>query len=67
LGGVTMFLFASVAVSGVRWFTRLDRFMLAAALSFDVLVPDIFVHLFYGVNNANKGNANWPRCLLPLS
>ncbi|KAI0074785.1 Xanthine/uracil permease [Panus rudis PR-1116 ss-1] len=54
LGGVTTFLFASVATSGVRVlgytsFTRRDRFVLAAALSFgigDLLVPDIFTHLF---------------------
>ncbi|KZV63347.1 Xanthine/uracil permease [Peniophora sp. CONT] len=62
LGGVTTFLFASVVVSGVRVlsylrFTRRDRFVLAAAFSFgvgDLLVPDIFTHLFDGVN-ANKG------------
>ncbi|KAJ6616019.1 Xanthine/uracil/vitamin C permease [Mycena sp. CBHHK59/15] len=63
LGGVTTFLFASVAVSGLRVlsyirFTRRDRFVLAAALSFgvgDLLVPGIFEHLFDGVNNPNKG------------
>jgi len=63
LGGVTTFLFASVAVSGLRVlsynrFTRRDRFVLAAALSFgvgDLLVPDIFTHLFDGVRNPNKG------------
>ncbi|CCL99902.1 uncharacterized protein FIBRA_01927 [Fibroporia radiculosa] len=63
LGGVTTFLFASVAVSGVRVlsyvrFTRRDRFILAAALSFglgDLLVPDIFTYLFDGVKNANNG------------
>ncbi|KAK7459665.1 hypothetical protein VKT23_009646 [Stygiomarasmius scandens] len=62
LGGVTTFLFASVAVSGVRvlafnQFTRRDRFILAAALSFgiaDLLVPDIFTHLFDGVDNPNN-------------
>lgn len=63
LGGVTTFLFASVAVSGLRVlsyirFTRRDRFVLAAALSFgvgDLLVPEIFTHLFDGVKNPNKG------------
>ena len=63
LGGVTTFLFASVAVSGARVlaynrFTRRDRFVLAAALSFgvgDLLVPDIFTHLFDGVDHPNKG------------
>ncbi|KAK0190335.1 permease family-domain-containing protein [Armillaria mellea] len=63
LGGVTTFLFASVATSGIRVlaynaFTRRDRFVLAAALSFgfgDLLVPTIFEHLFDGVNNPNKG------------
>jgi uracil-xanthine permease len=63
LGGVTTFLFASVAVSGLRVlsyvkYTRRDRFILAAALSFgvgDLLVPDIFTYLFDGVNNPNKG------------
>ncbi|VDB91533.1 unnamed protein product [Peniophora sp. CBMAI 1063] len=62
LGGVTTFLFASVVVSGVRVlsylrFTRRDRFILAAAFSFgvgDLLVPDIFTHLFDDVS-ANKG------------
>ncbi|KAJ7232318.1 Xanthine/uracil permease [Mycena haematopus] len=62
LGGVTTFLFASVAVSGLRVlsyvrFTRRDRFVLAAALSFglgDLLVPGIFTHLFDGVNHPNK-------------
>ncbi|KAI0311856.1 permease family-domain-containing protein [Amylostereum chailletii] len=58
LGGVTTFLFASVATSGVRvlsyvrW-TRRDRFVLAAALSFgfgDLLVPTVFTHLFDGVS-----------------
>ncbi|OSD08775.1 Xanthine/uracil permease [Trametes coccinea BRFM310] len=63
LGGVTTFLFASVAVSGLRVlsfarFTRRDRFVLAAALSFglaDLLVPDIFTHLFDRVKNPNSG------------
>jgi uric acid-xanthine permease len=60
---VTTFLFASVAVSGIRVlsynrFTRRDRFVLAAALSLgigDLLVPDIFTHLFDGVQHPNKG------------
>ncbi|KAG6841301.1 hypothetical protein C0991_012471 [Blastosporella zonata] len=63
LGGVTTFLFASVAVSGIRvlsyiTFTRRERFILAAALSFgigDLLVPTIFTHLFDGVNSPSKG------------
>ncbi|KAF9048052.1 Xanthine/uracil permease [Hymenopellis radicata] len=63
LGGVTTFLFASVAVSGLRVlsfvsFTRRDRFVLAAALSFgfaDLLQPEVFTHLFDGVDNPNSG------------
>jgi Permease family len=63
LGGVTTFLFASVATSGVRVlayseFTRRDRFVIAAALSFglgNLLVPTIFTHLFDGVRNPSKG------------
>ena len=63
LGGVTTFLFASVATSGIRVlsynrFTRRDRFILAAALAFgvgDLLVPGIFTHLFDGVAHPNKG------------
>ncbi|RPD77145.1 hypothetical protein L226DRAFT_611504 [Lentinus tigrinus ALCF2SS1-7] len=63
LGGVTTFLFATVAVSGLRvisfaQFTR-DRFVLAASLSFglaDILVPaGIFTHLFDGVDNQSSG------------
>lgn len=65
LGGVTTFLFASVAVSGIRVlsyirFTRRDRFILAAALSFgigDLLVPTIFTHLFDRVRNPSGGLA----------
>ncbi len=41
-------------------FTRRDRFVLAAALSFglaDILVPDIFTHLFDGVQNPSSGLA----------
>lgn len=63
LGGVTTFLFASVTVSGIRVlsyinFTRRDRFILAAALSFgigDLLVPTIFTHLFDRVKNPSGG------------
>lgn len=63
LGGVTTFLFASVAVSGVRVlsyirFTRRDRFVLAAAMSFGIgnlLQPEVFTHLFDGVKNPNSG------------
>jgi xanthine/uracil permease len=59
------FLFASVAVSRLRVlsyvrFTRRDRFVLAAALSFgvgDLLVPGIFTNLFDGVNHPNTGKA----------
>ncbi|KAL4076444.1 permease family-domain-containing protein [Scleroderma yunnanense] len=63
LGGVTTFLFASVVVSGIRvlsyvHYTRRDRFILAAAMSFgfgNLLVPDIFTFLFQGVKNPNSG------------
>ncbi|KAG5727462.1 Purine permease [Termitomyces sp. T112] len=63
LGGVTTFLFASVAVSGVRVlsyikFTRRERFILAAAFSLgfgNLLVPTIFTHLFDRVKDNNKG------------
>ncbi|KAF8165944.1 xanthine/uracil permease [Crassisporium funariophilum] len=63
LGGVTTFLFASVAASGIRVlglvrFTRRDRFVLGAALAFgfaDLLHEDIFTHLFEGVKSPNKG------------
>ena len=63
LGGVTTFLFASVATSGVRVmayakYTRRDRFIIAAALCFgfgDLLVPTIFTHLFDGVHNPSSG------------
>lgn len=62
LGGVTTFLFASVVTSGLRVlsynrFTRRERFILAAALSFgvgDLLVPSIFTYLFEGVNNPSN-------------
>ncbi|KDR84342.1 hypothetical protein GALMADRAFT_87260 [Galerina marginata CBS 339.88] len=63
LGGVTTFLFANVASSGLRVlalvkFTRRERFILSAALAFgigDLLQPGIFEHLFDGVDNPNKG------------
>lgn len=50
-------------VSGIRvisyaQFTRRDRFVLAGGLSFglaDILVPDLFTHLFDGVNNPSSG------------
>ncbi|KAJ7172895.1 xanthine/uracil permease [Mycena crocata] len=62
LGGVTTFLFATVTVSGLRVlsfnrYTRRDRFVLAAAMSFgigDLLVPQLFTHLFDGVNSPNS-------------
>ena len=63
LGGVMTFLFASVAVSGIRVLSfaelsRRDRFVLARALSFgfgNIIVPGLFAHLFDGVKNPNKG------------
>lgn len=63
LGGVTTFLFASVATSGVRVlahirFTRRDRFVLAAALAIgfgNLLKPDIFTYLFERVGHPNGG------------
>jgi len=63
LGGVTTFLFASVTTSGIRVlsqidFSRRDRFVLAAALSFGVgnlLKPDIFTHLFERVASPGSG------------
>ena len=63
LGGVTTFLFASVATSGLRVlayarYTRRDRFIIAAALCFgfgNLLVPAIFTHLFDGVHNPSSG------------
>ena len=62
LGGVTTFLFASVVVSGLRVlsyvsYTRRDRFILAAAMSFgigDLLMPDVFTYLFDGVRNPSS-------------
>lgn len=52
-----------MAVSGIRVlsynkFTRRDRFVMAAALSFgfgNLLVPGIFEHLFDGVQNPSAG------------
>lgn len=49
-------------VSGLRVlsfnkYTRRDRFVLAAAMSFgigDLLAPQMFTHLFDGVNNPNS-------------
>ena len=63
LGGVTTFLFASVCVSGLRVlamtrYSRRDRFVLAAAMSFgigDILAPEIFTHLFDGVDSPSSG------------
>lgn len=63
LGGVTTFLFASVVVSGLRVlsymdYTRRDRFILAAAMSFgigDLLMPNVFTYLFDGVGHPNAG------------
>ncbi|TFK97200.1 Xanthine/uracil permease [Pterulicium gracile] len=63
LGGVTTFLFANVVTSGirvlcsVRW-TRRDRFILSAALLFGIgnlIVPEIFTHLFDGVGEVSGG------------
>ncbi|KAF8345661.1 xanthine/uracil permease [Amanita rubescens] len=63
LGGVTTFLFASVAVSGLRvislnGFSRRERFVLGAALSVgfgNLLAPTTFTYLFNGVRNPNSG------------
>lgn len=65
LGGLTTFLFASVAVSGIRIistvpFTRRTRFILTAALSLGfgaVLVPNWFSYVFKytGGNKAKAG------------
>ncbi|CAL3965149.1 unnamed protein product [Diplocarpon coronariae] len=65
LGGMTTFLFSSVATSGLRIvstvpFTRRTRFILAAALSLGfgaILVPDWFSYVFTyeGDNKAKKG------------
>jgi xanthine/uracil permease len=63
LGGVTTFLFASVLVSGMRIlgyikFGRRERFVLAGAMSVGVgnlLVPDVFLHLFDRVKDPGPG------------
>jgi len=63
LGGVTTFLFASVLVSGFRIlgyvnYGRRERFILAGAMSVGIgnlLVPDVFVHLFDRVKTPNSG------------
>jgi len=65
LGGMTTFLFASVAVSGIRIistvpFTRRTRFILTAAMSLGfgaILVPDWFSYVFTytGDNKAKAG------------
>jgi uracil-xanthine permease len=65
LGGMTTFLFASVAVSGIRIistvpFTRRTRFILTAAMSLGfgtILVPDWFSYVFTytGDNKAKTG------------
>merc|ERR1712000_493609 len=65
LGGMTTFLFSSVAVSGMRIvstvpFTRRTRFILTAALSLGfgaILVPNWFSYVFTyeGDNKAKKG------------
>jgi len=65
LGGMTTFLFASVAVSGLRIiatvpFTRRTRFILTAALALGfgaILVPDWFSYVFTytGGNKAKQG------------
>jgi xanthine/uracil permease len=68
LGGMTTFLFASVAVSGIRIistvpFTRRTRFILAAATSVGfgaILVPTWFSYVFTytGDNHALEGFLN---------
>jgi xanthine/uracil permease len=68
LGGMTTFLFASVAVSGIRIistvpFTRRTRFILAAAMSVGfgaILVPTWFSYVFTytGDNHALEGFFN---------
>jgi len=63
LGGVTTFLFATVATSGMKVlattsFSRRDRFVLAAALAFgfgNLLKHDTFTYLFESVESPNKG------------
>ncbi len=68
LGGLTTFLFASVAVSGIRIistvpFTRRNRFILTAAMSLGVgaiLVPNWFSYVFTykGGNQSKQGFFN---------
>ena len=66
LGGMTTFLFASVAVSGARIiatipFTRRTRFILTAALSLGfgaILVPNWFSYVFTYTGN-NKAKAGF--------
>ena len=68
LGGLTTFLFASVAVSGIRIistvpFTRRNRFILTAALSLGIgaiLVPKWFSYVFTytGPNQTKQGFFN---------
>ena len=68
LGGLTTFLFSSVAVSGIRIistvpFTRRNRFILTASLSIGVgaiLVPNWFSYVFTytGDNKAKQGFFN---------
>lgn len=68
LGGMTTFLFSSVAVSGIRIistvpFTRRNRFILTAALSLGfgaTLVPTWFTYVFTytGDNKAKQGFFN---------
>lgn len=68
LGGMTTFLFSSVAVSGIRIistvpFTRRNRFILTAALSLGfgaTLVPTWFTYVFTysGGNHAKQGFFN---------
>lgn len=68
LGGLTTFLFSSVAVSGIRIistvpFTRRNRFILTASLSVGfgaILVPNWFTYVFTytGDNQAKQGFFN---------
>ena len=68
LGGLTTFLFSSVAVSGIRiistvHFTRRNRFILTAAMSLGfgaILVPNWFSYVFTytGDNQAKQGFFN---------
>lgn len=68
LGGLTTFLFSSVAVSGIRIistvpFTRRNRFILTAAMSLGfgaILVPNwfSFVFTYNGDNQAKQGFFN---------